>query len=185
MRLWNEDPSPEALLGQSVALSGDTVFVGAPRQRINNFPHGKGYVFRLPLGERSCDGVTNSTGAAASLVMKGDRRVEFGLLEARVENVPSGAFTFLLASRTGANVPGVGGSDGTLCLGGPVSRISALSAGADGVARHILDPLAIPTPAQGTVSIQPGETWHFQVWYRDANPAPTSNFSEAREVTFR
>ncbi|MCP3916270.1 MAG: hypothetical protein GY711_12005 [bacterium] len=31
---------------------------------------------------------------------------------------------------------------------------------------------------------QPGETWNFQCWYRDNNPGPTSNFTDAVSVTF-
>jgi len=34
------------------------------------------------------------------------------------------------------------------------------------------------------VAIQPGETWSFQPWYRDANPAITSNFSDRLTITF-
>ena len=36
---------------------------------------------------------------------------------------------------------------------------------------------------QGT-SILPGDTWHFQLWFRDANPQITSNTSDAVAVTF-
>jgi hypothetical protein len=30
-----------------------------------------------------------------------------------------------------------------------------------------------------------GSTWHFQLWYRDFNPAAVSNFSSAVELMFR
>jgi hypothetical protein len=29
-----------------------------------------------------------------------------------------------------------------------------------------------------------GDTFHFQCWYRDVNPLPTSNFSDAVSITF-
>ncbi len=29
-----------------------------------------------------------------------------------------------------------------------------------------------------------GDTWNFQCWYRDNNPVPTSNFTDAVSVTF-
>lgn len=37
---------------------------------------------------------------------------------------------------------------------------------------------ALPQP-NGSVAATPGESWSFQLWYRDANPLPTSNFSTA------
>ncbi|MCP3917516.1 MAG: hypothetical protein GY711_18380 [bacterium] len=36
---------------------------------------------------------------------------------------------------------------------------------------------------QGLV-FQPGETWNFQCWFRDANPAPTSNTSDGLSITW-
>ena len=40
-------------------------------------------------------------------------------------------------------------------------------------------------PANPTVAILSGETWNWQCWYRDANPGPTSNFSDAASVMFQ
>ena len=34
------------------------------------------------------------------------------------------------------------------------------------------------------VAIQPGETWNFQLWYRDNNPQTTSNFTDAISIFF-
>ena len=36
---------------------------------------------------------------------------------------------------------------------------------------------------QGTV-VSAGETWNFQLWYRDVNPTQTSNTSNGLAVTF-
>jgi hypothetical protein len=41
----------------------------------------------------------------------------------------------------------------------------------------------MPTPT-GLVPVAPGETWHFQAWYRDANPGATSNLTDNHSVTF-
>jgi hypothetical protein len=30
-----------------------------------------------------------------------------------------------------------------------------------------------------------GETWNFELWYRDNNPGPTSNFSDGLTITFQ
>ena len=38
------------------------------------------------------------------------------------------------------------------------------------------------TPFQS--AILPGETWYFQAWFRDKNPAATSNFSDAIAIAF-
>ena len=46
-----------------------------------------------------------------------------------------------------------------------------------------LDLAQIPQLA-GLVSVQSGDTWHYQAWYRDTNPGATSNFSDAVSVTF-
>ena len=41
----------------------------------------------------------------------------------------------------------------------------------------------MPTPV-GAQAVLPGDTWHFQCWYRDANPGVTSNFSDGLSITF-
>ena len=41
----------------------------------------------------------------------------------------------------------------------------------------------LPQP-NGPVAAQPGETWSFQLWYRDANPSVTSNVSWALQLDF-
>jgi hypothetical protein len=46
-----------------------------------------------------------------------------------------------------------------------------------------LDLTAFPQPG-GTHGVMPGETWNFQCWYRDANPGPTSNFTDGISITF-
>ena len=39
-------------------------------------------------------------------------------------------------------------------------------------------------PLNPVVAIQPGETWNFQLWYRDNNPQTTSNFTDAISIFF-
>lgn len=36
----------------------------------------------------------------------------------------------------------------------------------------------------GSTAVLTGETWRFQAWYRDANPASTTNFSGSVAVTW-
>ncbi len=83
------------------------------------------------------------------------------------------------------HVPFAGGGQGTLCVGGTVARFQHLAGQTDagGSLRHWIDLERMPPPL-GTV-VQPGETWNFQVWYRDMNPGPTSNFTNGLSITFR
>ena len=54
--------------------------------------------------------------------------------------------------------------------------------GSGGLLELTLDPTAIPTSPPS--SIRPSDTWHFQAAFRDRNPGPTSNFTDAVAVTF-
>ncbi|MDA1266835.1 MAG: hypothetical protein O2816_17280, partial [Planctomycetota bacterium] len=58
-----------------------------------------------------------------------------------------------------------------------------MDSGATGEFSLQLNLSAVPTPL-GDVAIQPGETWYWQAWYRDNNPAPTSNFTDGVCITF-
>jgi hypothetical protein len=75
------------------------------------------------------------------------------------------------------------GSQGNLCIGSPLSRFNALIMQSDmnGVL-EIQVPDLTSMPLLGPVL--PGETWHLQAWYRDNNPASTSNFSDGTSVIF-
>jgi hypothetical protein len=39
-------------------------------------------------------------------------------------------------------------------------------------------------PTNPPHAVLPGETWHFQCWYRDKNPGPTSNTTDAVACKF-
>ena len=98
----------------------------------------------------------------------------------------------------GANPSGVAVSQGLLCLSPPLGRYNA-SAGpglnslgafdASGVFQSLgggsatgpgFDvPAVLPSPPGGVVTS--GQTWHFQLWFRDGS---VSNFSDALSVTF-
>ena len=101
-------------------------------------------------------------------------------------DIPPGRFGVLLHSLSPAFVPMARGSQGTLCLGGPVGRQFALvgPSAPNGTIERIVDLTALPMPT-GSVAVAPGETWRFQMWYRDSNPGPTSNFTTVTAVLFR
>lgn len=75
-----------------------------------------------------------------------------------------------------------------LCIGGGgsapgfIARSQIRNSGDSGTFSLAVDLTSMPTPTGG-VAATPGERWYFQAWYRDANPAPTSAFSDAVELT--
>ena len=110
----------------------------------------------------------------------------------------SGFGFFIVADSTTA---GLVVNQGTLCLGQPQGRYNPLAGGdrnslgqfdANGVFANLAGtsttgfgfdvPVQLPNPPNGSISS--GETWHFQLWYRDINPMPTTNFSNGISITF-
>ncbi|HIK59999.1 MAG TPA: hypothetical protein EYF98_04835 [Planctomycetes bacterium] len=72
--------------------------------------------------------------------------------------------------------------DGVRCVGGSVSRLPVVFSDAAGQVSYALD---LANPLLSTSSIQSGETWEFQFWYRDPAFGGTGfNLSDALEVTF-
>ncbi|MDG1984154.1 MAG: hypothetical protein P8M11_06290, partial [Planctomycetota bacterium] len=60
-----------------------------------------------------------------------------------------------------------------------------VNSGATGEVTLPLDLTQTPQPT-GFVSVQPGETWNFQAWYRDSvGGSATSNFTDGLSITFQ
>ncbi|MEM8712093.1 MAG: M43 family zinc metalloprotease [Planctomycetota bacterium] len=137
------------------------------------------------LGENYCVTTPNSSGGSAVLTGFGTKLLannDFVLLSS---GMPSNAFGFFVVSQTQAQVANPGGSQGTLCVGGSIGRFLS-QVGNTGIFGELIlnvDVGDIPQP-NGTTVIQPGETWNFQCWFRDANPTLTSNFSDGYTITF-
>jgi len=108
-------------------------------------------------------------------------------VELAAADLPPQSFGYFITSRTPGFTPIVANSQGALCVQGSVGRFvgpgQIQSSGAAGVLHLRVQVAALPTPT-GPVAAQPGETWHFQLWHRDANPMVTSNFTDAVAVTF-
>ena len=119
-------------------------------------------------------------GAAAAGV--GSAALAADDLTLNVTSLPVGQVGYFLMSDAQANVPGFGGSQGVLCIGAPVLRFvkNVLTADAGGQMNFGIDFANLP----GGTTLQPGETWNFQLWYRDVNPSPTSNTSNGLAITF-
>ena len=116
-------------------------------------------------------------------------------LQLRVFNTAPFTAGYFLVSRTQGFVPHVGWSEGNLCLGGAIGRFTGPGqiltstpwyASTIGRFEFSVDLAAIPTP-QGTVAGIPGDTWNFQLWYRDSSSggATLSNFSDALSIVLR
>ena len=124
----------------------------------------------------------NSTGAPGVMDALGSSRVGEEYLWLSATQLPAAAPTMFLTSRV-QGFSSRPGSQGNLCLDAVGAYADQLVGAAEGAAMISLDLSTTPTPG-GPVPIQAGETWHFQAWYRDANPGPTSNFTDAVSVTF-
>jgi hypothetical protein len=136
------------------------------------------------IGAPSCVAALNSTGAPATIAGLGSLTLPNDRVILNVDGLPPQTLGYFIASQTADFTPGAGGSSGNLCVGGSPLRF------ANSILRA--------TPQAGTVSfrapvlmlpgggaVQPGETWYFQLWFRDAvGGAATSNFSPALELGF-
>ncbi len=139
------------------------------------------------LGANYCTPTANSTGLPAVLDASGSRRVVDNNFDIVATQVPLGSNGYFVVSPSQAFVPSAGGSSGNLCVGAPTGRyISQLqNSGPFGLITLDVDLTAIPQP-NGNVAVLPGQTWNFQLWYRDSVLGfPTSNFSDGYTITFQ
>jgi formylglycine-generating enzyme required for sulfatase activity len=101
--------------------------------------------------------------------------------------LPLNAAAYFLCSRRQGFDMNHAGSTGHLCLGNPFGRLVGgviANSGASGVVNVTADLTMMPLP-NGAVAVQPGETWNFQCWHRDAvSGIATSNFSDGLGVLF-
>ena len=130
--------------------------------------------------------IVNSSGAGGALSAIGTDRVAGRRLRLQAMSLPPQTFAYVLVSQMQGLTQQPGGSAGTLCLGGAIGRYAGdiMNTGAAGQFAMEVDIFAMPTPT-GSVGLQPGQTWNFQAWYRDANPIVTSNFTDGVSVLFR
>jgi hypothetical protein len=181
---WSvESPTAAAEIATILLEFTGTAPIGTVGVAFDNFTPSEAGIGSSVMG---CDAEPNSTGLPAVLFASGSSLLMDNDLRVRAQGLPPNAVGYFLASLNTGNVPMAGGSMGTLCLGGNVGRLNgpgqAQSGGACGLFDLTLDLTNMPQPT-GFVMVQPGETWSFQCWYRDANPNVTSNFSDAVSVT--
>lgn len=130
--------------------------------------------------------VPNSTGAPGSIVAVGQASVAANDLLLVGQSLPLFSNGYFIVSRNAGSVPNPGGSTGNLCLFPPYGRFIAQTQNSTtlGYVSIPLDLTALPQ-ATGPVAVVPGETWRFQLWYRDSFlGVATSNFTDGVAVTF-
>lgn len=135
------------------------------------------------VGDTECNGAAvTSSGLSGHIMAVGDPAAAANDVTLVAQRLPVSAPGYFLCSRTADVVIGPGGSQGTLCLGGAIGRFigpgQVFLSGPGGEARLSLDVNNLPQPTGGVPAI-PGDTWRFQAWFRDVNPASTNNFTNA------
>jgi len=199
-KLTAADAEAGDAFGLAVDLGGATLAVGAPGDgappgsgslRLFAVPRlGDGYCYGsgCPCGNDSASGgCASSTGAGARMRGCGSASVTADDLVLRIDGLPARQLGLFFMGAARIRVPF---GDGQRCVGaggaGIQRFLAAQSSGPEGVL--ILGPgiarrsLAFPVPGR----IDPGETWSFQGWYRDAaGPCGSGfNLSNAVAVTF-
>jgi hypothetical protein len=142
------------------------------------------------IGARYCSpAVVNSTDEAGVLTVLGNEVIFLNNVKLTARALPSGSFGFFITSLTQGFTPNVPNSQGALCVQGSVGRFvgpgQIQSSGTLGAMALDINLNAHPTPT-GLIAVLPGETWNYQLWYRDAvSGQTTSNFTDAVAVTFQ
>lgn len=139
------------------------------------------------LGQVYCSPATvNSSGLPASISADGSNMVADNDITLNVENAPVNVFGLFVTSTTQGFVPNVGGGQGNLCIAGDLGRFNAniVSSGPTGEFSLTLDLTQMPQP-MGAVSVMAGQSWNYQVWFRDTfQGTATSNLSDAVSILF-
>ena len=180
----NREPVPHGLSADGHIIVG-VLEPSAPSQEARAFMATLAPAAPGTLGSDVCaPSNPNSTGASPTLDAFGSPAVGSDDVVLSARDLPARSFGMVLVSDVQGFVPGYNGSAGDLCLGGAVSQFRApgqvRGTGPYGELALRVSTGALPSPG-GPISIQPGQTWIFQLWYRDVG---TSNLTSARSITF-
>lgn len=137
-------------------------------------------------GGQYCYSTPNTSGVRGFLYAAGSNDV-LDPKQLVVVDLPANVFGFFVNGRVPAQLPGAGGSEGTLCLGNPINRMvdDIVFSGPMGTFSRNLDPTAILTNS-GPEAAVAGQSWYFQAWHRDTvGGVNTSNFTNGVIIRFR
>ncbi|MCP3916554.1 MAG: hypothetical protein GY711_13440 [bacterium] len=192
-RFTSLTPVNDDYFSTAVALDGERAVFGSFGDDTAGFDgglaHVTGSVFACiepgDIGTAYCTpGNFNSAGLRGAIHAEGHEVADFNRFALVADQLPPERFGYFLTSTEQAAVPGAGGSQGVLCVGGAVGRFvdEVQTSGPDGTFAIVVDLEALPTTPPHAVLA--GETWNFQAWYRDQNPGPTSNFTDGVTIAF-
>jgi hypothetical protein len=177
-----EDAPAWAQYGTGIHLEGDRALIvgtwGSGPARLFNLSDDGGIHYCGPAN-------LNSTGQSAVLDAEGCNVALANELTLYASLLPPNQTGYAIVGPKQAFKPFIGGSQGNLCLGGGIGRLlsQVKNSGSQGAIEIFVDLANLPTPA-GSHAVVAGENWNFQVWFRDQNPTPTSNFTDGLSVTF-
>ncbi|MEZ6015124.1 MAG: M12 family metallo-peptidase [Planctomycetota bacterium] len=131
--------------------------------------------------------VSNSTGVPGLIGAVGSANVLDNDLVLVGRDLPLLSNGYFIVSPNAGMVLNPGGASGHLCLYPPYGRFIAQTqnSGLTGTVSIPVDLTSLPQP-NAPVVVLPGETWRFQLWYRDSLlGVPTSNFTDAVGILFQ
>jgi hypothetical protein len=140
-------------------------------------------------GASYCVANPNSTGLTSYIHALGSSLASANDLDLYAVLLPYNAFGYFIVSPFQAFVANAGGAQGNLCVGLSTGRFRSQlgNTGSKGYLVVHVDLTDIPQP-NGSVVVQPGQTWNFQCWHRDAIPGnpplATSNFTSGYSLLF-
>ncbi|MFT7679953.1 MAG: hypothetical protein ACI8QC_003958 [Planctomycetota bacterium] len=130
-----------------------------------------------------CTANGNSASAGGAVISaNGTPNVNANDLSFQVTAMPFNQVGYFLMSQSQGFVQNFSGSQGNLCLGSPILRFntSILDSGPFGFVQFAVDSNSLPNNAV----FMAGDSWNFQMWFRDNNPNQTSNTTAGINVTF-
>lgn len=142
------------------------------------------------IGTQYCDQNANSTGNVAQVQIGGSIMAAAGQLSLSAINMPANEWGYFVWSTAAGliDLPGLGISDGFLCLGSGKGRfnLNVLNTGSGG---HFtldgIDTTMMPQSSIGPISIMAGDSGYFQAWFRDFAGTNGNNFTDAAVVTWQ
>jgi subtilisin family serine protease len=187
----NHDPTPlliavanlGAVTSYNSTLTPDTqpyyVHLRAVDRSGNWGPYRRYGPFTISSGSASnyCIGALNTVGLGATIGRLGSFSLATNDFRLRTTGLPNTGFALAIMAQGSGQSP-LG--DGFLCLSGVITRLGVAPITA-GSSTFALNFNAAPVASL----IDAGETWNFQMWYRDALPGGTgNNLSNGLRVTF-
>jgi len=186
-RITDSGSGPEEFFGFDVILANDRTLIGSYGKGVTFNDSGTVTAFDLApaVGSSFCLGSTNSSGSPGMIYATGSDRVADGDLTLKAVGLPTNQPAYFINSTSQTLVFNPRGSQGILCLAGiPGRHMAQMGSTGGGYFELTLDLGAIPT-ASGLRAVLVGETWNWQLWFRDRNPGPTSNLTDGVSVTFQ